>query len=432
MSGISRLFKPSNDKSIIRNLISEPQEYDKIKNRTLTVLKKTALVDLKAKIDAFIARWSHKAMPCLWNPIFVAEFLAIKEAEAKQSPGQKIFLAIWIHPLLLSIRCCLFCPAVGYKESDLGIMSKSIDKLNDVVQIIENNGQQGLKTVTERNCVPDSFFPEIKLPEEDMAEAMKTDPDGSFAVQKTETDSTLDNQDIKQEQKPIIFNPPMSAKSLPKPKPSSSPNLAVRNEGKIIFVIALPMSYDLNMGTTNVQTIITNNYSKYRVRPEFDIYLRNLPELSRCLVALIPSNNYFRLTINNCLVPIAEVVEDQKSSDEFSSDLDENYLNHLTTVVQSDSLRTPPSNVSLSSLTLSTDAPKTLNKTLRADLSDMQNLRLDQLFEEDDDKDDTPPFHVLNVSTDSGVVVRQYKNTWKASTPDGKLLKGGRGQFSPK
>ena len=160
MSGISRLFKPTNDKSILRNLISEPQEYDKIQSRQLSVIKKTELADLKKKIDNFVARWNFKGMSCLWNPIFLAEFLHIKEEEAKQTPGQKVFLTCWLHPCLLSIRCNLYCPANGYKGADLDIMSKAIDKIKNSIEMINGNGLQGLATATDKFFVPDSFFPD--------------------------------------------------------------------------------------------------------------------------------------------------------------------------------------------------------------------------------------------------------------------------------
>lgn len=205
--------------------------------------------------------------------------------------------------------------------------------------------------------------------------------------------------------------------------------IAVKSEGMKIFVISFPNTHDLNMGTTSCKTIISNNFSPYRLKPQYDALLNSLPALSRCVIVCVPVFNPFRLMINDALVPIA-VHGDIKSLDESDSDLDYNYLNHLQNLVNAGgSIHTLPPKISLSSLTMSANAPKTLYTSTKSTIGDMQNLGLDQLFQEEEDNDETAPFHVLNVSTESGVIVRQYKNTWKASTPDGKLLRGGRGKF---
>ena len=91
---ISRLFKPNNDRCIVRNLVSDRDGWEKIIGRQLADEKKTKLVELNRQIDAFAARWAFKGLGALWNPQFVREFLTLKSNEGRQQVGQKVFSTI--------------------------------------------------------------------------------------------------------------------------------------------------------------------------------------------------------------------------------------------------------------------------------------------------------------------------------------------------
>ena len=424
MSGISRLFKPSNDKSIVRNLLTDNSEYEKIRQRSLTVNKKTEMAILKEKIEKFTTRWNYKGLCALWNPIFLAEFMAIKMSETKQTPGQKIFLCVWIHPLLLSLRCGLYCPAIGYKQADLDIMTKSVTKIEDNINIIHQNNVQGLATAKAAHFVPDSFFPDQTIKAEINPDDSKVENFKSTA----ETEDAGIKTEVKMEAKPVIVshNPPKSLPSLPKPA-TTMPSLAVKSEGNIkkVITVSVPSYYDMNVGHTDCYVKMTTNYDPYHLCTDND-FVEPTPFMSRVLIIYYPKNNDFRLTVNNNLVNLA-VIESAKSDDDFSSDLDSNYLDNLFNTC------TPKkSDTSLSSLTLTADAPKChRQRPLCSTTDDVSNMSLERLFNEEIEDEKEKSFIILNDSSDSGIVIRQYKSTWKASTPDGKLLKGGKGQYSP-
>ena len=427
MSGLSRLFKTSNDRSIVRNLLSDDSEYRKIEERTLSATKKTALIDLKTRINAFTARWNYKGMPCLWNPVFLAEYLAIKVAETKQTPGQKIFLTVWLHPMLLSIRCSLYCPAIGYKQADLDIMEKAVVKLENMIKMISDGQCQGLATVYDPFVVPDSFFPDHNkeveaAPKSEVATATEEPP-----------------KQPKVEPKPVIigFNPPESKPCLPKPAPTPpSETLAVKPEGiKAVITIAFPSYITFNLGNSDCNCHITTNYDPFHLDHQDNIFAENLPFMSRCIIVKYPYLNDLKLIINQRLVKLA-VTEDE-TNNQFDDDLDSDYLTSLFLVNHSD-CTTPPSDSSMSSITLKTDAPVCNRYKSQIHVTDdVPNMSLERLFVDDEEDEEEKPkiekkYKILNDSIDSGIIIRQYTDTWKASTPDGKLLKGGKGKYSPK
>ena len=163
---LSRLFRPNNDRSIVRNLVADRDSWEKIIQKPFTEVKKTKLVSLNQQIDSFAAKWGFKGLGVLWNPQFISDFLKLKEKESTQSAGQKVFVTIWIHPLLLSLRIAKYCPAIGYGGSDMAIMTKAVNTIND--KIVVNDDFRNLEVIDDSFHQPedDSDNPDNKEDEE--------------------------------------------------------------------------------------------------------------------------------------------------------------------------------------------------------------------------------------------------------------------------
>ena len=170
---ISRLFRPGNDKSILRNLISDQQGWEKVISKPLAAEKKSKLVELNQLIDAFAVRWAFKGMGVFWNPQFVTEYLSLKIQESKQQVGQKIFSLVWLHPLLHSVRIAKFCPAIGYAKTDLQILAEATAKLENQISI--NNNQ--LAVINDSFHSPDGNNDDDDDEEDDREIEMLTKPD---------------------------------------------------------------------------------------------------------------------------------------------------------------------------------------------------------------------------------------------------------------
>ena len=460
MSGFSRVFQPENDRKIIRNLILTDKDYQKIESRQLSAIKRTNLVDLKSKINEFNARWNYKGMAAMWNPQFIAELLAIKKAESEQTAGQKIFLQVWLHPILLSVRTSLYCPVLGYKVSDMNVMKNAIIKLDSNIDIItDQNDKVGLATVL------DGFF----IPDETML--AKVSDSAEIAVQQRDAESSILNgtapmvipdpitpkqappAEPKEEFKPTYFgfHPPKSLPAI-QPKPEVEPKqenknddddddddeekdgksddtLAEKASGEYYcnYIISLPFHFDLNMTNDKCNVHVTENHrhnpeSNLVTKSEQSLYFVGLPQSQRILHIQHTERNNFRLIINNYLVHLR--VFESSNQEEFDSDLDEDYLNRIN-LTYTPPPSTPPSGV-LSEINISANAPK-LNRSGQSlvDVTDRIPFSLD-----DETSSASNPTDSSLTSNDSGIILRQFKKTWKASTPCGKI-KGGRGQYKP-
>ena len=159
---LSRLFRPNNDRSILRNMIADREGWEKIVEKPLPEIKKTKLVSLNQQIDSFASKWAFKGIGALWNPQFIKELLELKTNESTQSSGQKVFAAIWIHPMLMSLRVAKYCPAIGYSKSDMTIMSKAVSTVSD--KIVINPDFRNLEVIDDSFHSPD---PENVLNKED-------------------------------------------------------------------------------------------------------------------------------------------------------------------------------------------------------------------------------------------------------------------------
>ena len=462
MSGFSRVFQPENDRKIIKNLLLSHKDYEKIEGRQLSAIKRSNLVDLKSKINQFNTRWNYKGMAALWNPQFLAEFLAIKRAESEQTAGQKLFLTVWLHPILLSIRTCLYCPVFGYKTSDMEIMKNAIVKLdNNIHTITDVSGRNGIETVLHNYFIPDEYNSSDATDSNKVADKVQTAEstilNGNAAI--IMPDPELPNSDPKaepkQEFKPTYFgfNPPRSLPAI-KPKPeipenpkqdssnnddddddddenSGSQNpLAENNSGEYYnnYIVACPFFHDMNASNDKCDVYITENHrlspSTHLVTESEQVsYFIGLPASSRILHIQHKCANYFRLIINNHLVQL-RVQESTEYDGTFDSDLDENYLNRLN-LTYSPGQNTPRTGV-VSEVNISVNAPK-LNRSGQniVDVSDPPPFNLEE---------DSNPLASIDLSivsnNDSGIIVRQFERTWKASTPRG--IKGGRGKYVPK
>ena len=152
---MSRLFRPNNDRSILRNLITDREGWEKIAQKPFTEIKKTKLVDLNQQIDSFASKWAFKGLGALWNPQFIRDLINLKRNESNQSAGQKVFVQVWLHPMLLSLRVAKYCPAIGYGGGDMSIMAKAIDSLEDKLVINEN--LRNLEVIEDSFHMPDDI-----------------------------------------------------------------------------------------------------------------------------------------------------------------------------------------------------------------------------------------------------------------------------------
>ena len=151
---MNRLFRPNNDRSILRNLITDREGWEKIAKKPFTEIKKTKLIDLNQQIDSFASKWAFKGLGVLWNPQFIKDLLTLKRNESNQSSGQKVFVQIWLHPLLLSLRVAKYCPAIGYSGGDMSIMVKAIDSLED--KLVVNETLRNLEVIEDSFHLPDN------------------------------------------------------------------------------------------------------------------------------------------------------------------------------------------------------------------------------------------------------------------------------------
>ena len=118
-------------------------------------------------------------------------------------------------------------------------------------------------------------------------------------------------------------------------------------------------------------------------------------------------------------------VVESSVQDGFDSDFDEDYLNRLS-LTFTPPPSTPPSG-DIAELNLTANAPR-LNRSGHSfvDVTDPPQFSLDE-----DVTSTTNPSNSSLASNDSGIILRQFKKTWKASTPCGKI-KGGLGEYKPK
>ena len=118
-------------------------------------LFKTKLVDLNQQIDSFASKWAFKGLGALWNPQFIRDLINLKRNESNQSAGQKVFVQIWLHPMLLSLRVAKYCPAIGYGGGDMSIMAKAIDSLED--KLVINESLRNLEVIEDSFHMPDEI-----------------------------------------------------------------------------------------------------------------------------------------------------------------------------------------------------------------------------------------------------------------------------------
>ena len=460
---ISRLFRPNNDRNILRNLVSDNEGWQKIVNRQIADDKKTKLVELNAQIDAFAVRWGFKGFGVIWNPMFVREFLALKEKESRQKVGQKVFACIWIHPLLLSIRVAKFCPAIGYSNADMDIMAKAtsaiqekVDVTNSALTVLQDSFHQ-----PDQNA-DDSDFELVNPVNESNASANSSNAsDRSLTRQnavneefeeieseeKSEEKLEVKKEQMKEENADESFSPKFSLQSiLCAPLCGKEENVDVKTEKdvkpQVITVVGFhpPKSEPMSPETPSNDRPFSSTPQSQMIRLPKPVALNKIGKifadiLLRCssctalnsvisaieISEFTTSSNTFADTfsVNNHL----EVSECPQSDDDFTDPLPDEYLDHLGTSIFQSPTSANDSGTSCS-FADNSRAPKINRRRPPQEKLDI-----------------TIPEDLFNTSAnDSGTsvsrdnleqpnVVRQSRTSWSESTPQGKLLRGGRGKY---
>ena len=428
---ISRLFRPNNDRSITKNLVTDNEGWAKIAGRQLADDKRTKLIELNAQIDAFAVRWGHKGMGILWNPMFIREFLQLKKAESRQQVGQKVFSVFWIHPMLLSSRIAKFCPAVGYVNSDMEIMAKATSGVEEKISVMNNS----LMVVNDSFHSPDNDADDDDDDDDDfelvnnkiddfvvLAGSQKrsaSSAERSFVRQSAIDEENQDPDNINlsaidavqsMEHRDCPLESQIEQKVEPKIEPKIEPK---SNENP-----------DFNLKTILCGTLCGVSGPDIKTekdeKPIFGFHApSSLPSLPAPVISSpVTSGKYFAEIKTNasiCPLEVSEVVVD---GDDFSEDLDADYLNHLGTTVFAS-----PQNSSINTSSGSL-APKINRQRSGPVIDQPETFGLDfslpnALFEEDEEE---------KAEADR-TVVRQGRTSWSESTPQGKLLRGGRGKY---
>ena len=130
-TGLSNCFTDWFDKRICGNLVHENGQVNVlITDARLTQDKKNELQKLNEQMEKFIEEFNKKNVGILRSKRFIERYSGIKTAESKQTAGKRIFLVMWVHPILLSLRFSRWLPAKDVKQNDLGHLCKAATKLS--------------------------------------------------------------------------------------------------------------------------------------------------------------------------------------------------------------------------------------------------------------------------------------------------------------
>ena len=130
-TNLSNCFTDWFDKRICGNLVHEQGQVETLINDSrLPQSKRDELNKLNHEMEKFINEFNKKNVGILRSQRFIERYSGIKTAESKQTAGKRIFLVLWIHPILLSLRFSRWVPAKDVKQNDLGHLNKAATKLS--------------------------------------------------------------------------------------------------------------------------------------------------------------------------------------------------------------------------------------------------------------------------------------------------------------
>ena len=451
---LSRLFRPNNDRSILRNLVADREGWEKIAQKPYTEVKKTKLVDLNQQIDSFAAKWAFKGLGVFWHPQFIQDLLTLKKNESTQSSGQKVFASIWLHPLLLSLRVAKYCPAIGYGGSDMTIMSKAIVAVKD--KIVINRENRNLEVIDDSFHQPDDSDDHHEVKEDE--EIDETDNLNDLIEELVVTEevgmhrtAALDcsGRSVSSLGRQMAFD---EGKGKPEDEPEDEPEETVASKIETKIEKSTIDSFDIRSllcgyhhEDENVKTEIDQKPTIIGYFPPKSLPMENPPPQFASLPQPQPPQTLGKLFAdkndgNITLQPIAhkiersDVRESAVENDEFSEDLSQEYLDFLAR-----------------SFSPSDHSVEPVNDVVNAESARVPDAPKADRTKDDQDADITLPADLFNTSAnDDGGLPPMVETTlrqqieearpyheaaeacYDASTPIGKHIRSFRNRYPPK
>ena len=453
---LSRLFRPNNDRSILRNLVADREGWEKIVQKPLAEEKKTKLVSLNQQIDSFASKWAFKGLGALWNPQFINDFLKLKANESTQKTGQKVFVTVWLHRLLLSLRVAKYCPAIGYNGGDMTIMGKAVDAIQ--AKIVVNNDLRNLEVIEDSFHLPDdirsySENEEIEEKEDSNLEALLEDlvvTEELGMNRLVALDSSSKANRSLERQDAIDLNwwgEKIEEEIEEKVEPKIEDESEDKKESFDIRSVLCGYRHEVD-SDVKVETDVKPKVTIIGFHPPSSVpmdrpnqQIINLPKPDRlCNLGKTIAEYCAKCLSTSMLdsyidkIELSEVTEVADENDEFSEDLDPKYLKFLSESFSSDADDKVPTVMSV--VTIDT-----------AEQSIPQAPKMNRSRENQDDLDFTLPTDMFNTSANDGpatprsiireaieerrIIQDASEAAWAESTPQGKELRKFRGRKFP-
>ena len=444
---LSRLFRPNNDRSILKNLIADHEGWEKIAQKPYTEVKKTKLVSLNQQIDSFAAKWGFKGIGVLWHPQFIKDLLTLKENESTQSSGQKVFMTIWVHPLLLSLRVAKYCPAIGYGGSDMTIMSKAVTAVND--KIVVNNDLRNLEVIDDSFHMPepdeDDEEKEVDLIEDLIEDLVVTEEMGMNRVTPLDNSarsmSSLERQDafdLSEVEKEELEDEPeatIADKIEPKLEKSSNDGFDIRS---ILCGYRHEVNPDVKIEDEEKPKVTIIGFhpptSLPMERPNQQLI--NLPRPTSTKIGEFPkifiAENSLRILISEIILSVnsfkhkLSVFESSVENDGFTDDLDPEYLEHLGRSFCSGQEHTVPTVMSVVTIDTAEHVPNAPKAERRREEFDADITLPSDMFDTSANDSGDSPQTLREHIEERRAIHEAAKACYSASTPVGKYLRSER------
>ena len=117
---------------------------------------KSRLLEINRMINRFQVDFEGKKISVMESPDFKAKWAAILETQSQQSNGRRLFMQLYFHPIMGSLRVAKWLPKRNVCDQDQVFLTQMADDLrfDDGTFVIEGGPHEGhYRKVTDIDCI---------------------------------------------------------------------------------------------------------------------------------------------------------------------------------------------------------------------------------------------------------------------------------------